>query len=194
MKSQRGGPRRRTVNADQKKLTRDDWIEAGLSELALHGHQALKIQGLCKRLKVTKGSFYHHFGNITEFHQALLDYWRRDLDGTAPAGLKASDQPLQALARTVKHRDLPVYDFAIREWAKTNALAARALSMQDRFRHQRMKELYVAQGFDEAEADHRAQIFQWAWIGSAGQQPARREKVLGLLFELLATSQASPGA
>ena len=56
-----------------------------------------------------------------------------------------------------------------------------------------MKELYVAQGFDEAEADHRARIFQWAWIGSAGQQPARREKVLGLLFELLAKSEAPPG-
>jgi AcrR family transcriptional regulator len=40
------------------RLTVDDWVQAGFAILAEEGIKALKIDGLCRRLEVTKGSFY----------------------------------------------------------------------------------------------------------------------------------------
>jgi AcrR family transcriptional regulator len=39
------------------------------------GIKALKIDRLCKRLGVTKGSFYWHFTDMAGYRAALVDYW-----------------------------------------------------------------------------------------------------------------------
>jgi AcrR family transcriptional regulator len=46
---------RTTVNS---RLTMDDWIRTGYAIRAEEGIKALKIDRLCSRLGVTKGSFY----------------------------------------------------------------------------------------------------------------------------------------
>jgi AcrR family transcriptional regulator len=43
------------------RLTVDDWVQAGFAILAEVGIKALKIDRLCRRLDVTKGSFYWPF-------------------------------------------------------------------------------------------------------------------------------------
>ena len=50
--------------AGSRKLSVDDWIEAGYALLADEGIEALKIDRLCGRLGVTKGSFYWHFTDM----------------------------------------------------------------------------------------------------------------------------------
>lgn len=55
-----------------KKLTRDDWIEAGLKTLDLEGYTAISGERLARRLNVTRGSFYHHFRSREDFMRALL--------------------------------------------------------------------------------------------------------------------------
>jgi AcrR family transcriptional regulator len=49
------------------RLGLDDWIQAGYALLAEEGIQALKIDRLCDRLGVTKGSFYWHFDGIPSY-------------------------------------------------------------------------------------------------------------------------------
>ncbi|MCX0274198.1 TetR/AcrR family transcriptional regulator [Nocardia zapadnayensis] len=63
-------------------LTVDDWLQAGYTVLAEEGFRALKLDEICRRLGVTKGSFYHHFSDITAFKDALVAAWggRRDQD------------------------------------------------------------------------------------------------------------------
>jgi AcrR family transcriptional regulator len=56
-------------------VSREDWIETGLTELGHHGHGALRLDRLCERLKITKGSFYWHFPGREAFMRALLDRW-----------------------------------------------------------------------------------------------------------------------
>ncbi len=50
--------------------------------LAEEGIKALKIDRLCARLKVTKGSFYWHFNGMPSYRAALVQGWRelRDED------------------------------------------------------------------------------------------------------------------
>ncbi len=56
-------------------MTKDDWIKQSLNLVSKHGANILKIDSLCKKLKVTKGSFYHHFKNHKLFIDTILEYW-----------------------------------------------------------------------------------------------------------------------
>ena len=53
----------------------DDWIQAGYAILAEEGIKALKIDRLCDRLGVTKGSFYWHFDGMPSYRAALVESW-----------------------------------------------------------------------------------------------------------------------
>jgi len=56
-------------------MTKEQWLDNSLKQLSLKGIDILKIDALCKTLKLTKGSFYHHFTNFDVFIKDLLDYW-----------------------------------------------------------------------------------------------------------------------
>jgi AcrR family transcriptional regulator len=56
-------------------VTREAYFAAALEVLAEHGFTELTVGRLCRRLGVTSGSFYHHFGGWPEFSGQLLDHW-----------------------------------------------------------------------------------------------------------------------
>ena len=56
-----------------RRLTADDWIDAGFAVLADSGPNALRIDRLCERLDVTKGSFYWHFTDFSAYRGALIE-------------------------------------------------------------------------------------------------------------------------
>jgi AcrR family transcriptional regulator len=58
-----------------RRLTADDWIEAGFAVLADSGPNALRVDALCERLNVTKGSFYWHFTDMPAYRDALAQEW-----------------------------------------------------------------------------------------------------------------------
>src|SRR5215468_2006603 len=59
----------------KSRLGRSEWIHEGLRVLGEEGVEAVRVEPLAKRLGVTKGSFYHHFGDRDELLRALLDRW-----------------------------------------------------------------------------------------------------------------------
>ena len=59
------------------RLSREQWIEAAIDALAEGGVGAVAVEPLAKRLGVTKGSFYWHFGDRDELLAAALDEWER---------------------------------------------------------------------------------------------------------------------
>ncbi len=56
-------------------MTKLDWLNSSLALLSKKGIDILKIDLLCKELKLTKGSFYHHYTNYDTFINELLEYW-----------------------------------------------------------------------------------------------------------------------
>lgn len=56
-------------------MTKEDWIINSLKLVSKNGADILKIDILCKKLKVTKGSFYHHFKSHKLFIEDVLEYW-----------------------------------------------------------------------------------------------------------------------
>ena len=63
------------AGATTSRLTIDDWVQAGFAILAEEGIKALKIDRLCSRLAVTKGSFYWHFTDIAGYRATLIEAW-----------------------------------------------------------------------------------------------------------------------
>lgn len=57
------------------KLSGSAWLDAGLTILTQQGPEFLKVDVLCRHLKVTKGSFYHHFQNREDYVLQLLNHW-----------------------------------------------------------------------------------------------------------------------
>ncbi len=53
--------------------TRAQLLEAGFDEVYRRGFQAASIDDVLRRVSVTKGAFFHHFGNKAEFGYALVD-------------------------------------------------------------------------------------------------------------------------
>ena len=52
--------------------TRSDWLETGLAAVVDDGPNGLRIDRLCRRLGVSKGSFHHHFAGAGDFKRSLL--------------------------------------------------------------------------------------------------------------------------
>jgi len=80
------------------RLSVDDWIQAGFAILAEEGIKALKIDRLCSRLSVTKGSFYWHFAGRSELLAAALSRWEQRATAENIRGLNAIPDPRQRLA------------------------------------------------------------------------------------------------
>ena len=56
-----------------KRLNKEKWLQTGLDILNKTSYTDIKIEYLCKHLKVTKGSFYHHFKNINDYYSKCLN-------------------------------------------------------------------------------------------------------------------------
>jgi AcrR family transcriptional regulator len=60
------------------KNCREVWLKEGLLALAKVGPQALTVEIMCRRMGVTKGSFYHHFKNRQDYIENILKLWEEE--------------------------------------------------------------------------------------------------------------------
>ncbi len=61
----------------RQRFARRDWLELGLRQLAGQGPAGLTLESLCAAADRTRGSFYHHFREHSEFVAAMTDLWRQ---------------------------------------------------------------------------------------------------------------------
>jgi AcrR family transcriptional regulator len=143
--------------------------------------KALKIDRLCRRLEVTKGSFYWHFTDIAAYRGALVQAWGelRD-DDRRHFGELAALAPRERLAEmmsslvSTRHWTL---ERAMREWARTDDGAAASVRAADRRVLAAVRQAFLDYGFDHDDADLRANATFAAGIGFlhlVGPEPSAR--------------------
>ncbi len=118
---------------------------------------------MAKQLKITRGSFYHHFKGREDFLRAMLDYWMQEWtlgvrDQVRALGLDPANM-LLALVKTIRHRRAAHYDAAVRAWAMGHDLAAVYLRQADTARLAYIKELFAGLGFEGTDLETRARLF-----------------------------------
>ncbi len=152
------------MNQAEKKqrLSREAWLQQALDILA-EDPEHLRIDELADRLGVSKGSFYWHFENRSEFILAMAEYWRdrltiEPINDLSLVGGSAEDR-LYALMRKITENRLGHYDLAVRAWARHEPSIMSVIRDVDRARMRELNELFLEIGFDEEEARMRARLF-----------------------------------
>jgi len=129
-------------------------------------HNALiRIDDLVKRMGVTKGSFYWHFKDRSDFLSQLLDYWVYEFNEKVPEEINKAvgDQDartrLRYLLEYLVEHNCAMYDMVVRSWAAQDPSVGKVLIKIDKLRLATLSALFTEMGFSEDDARIRSHIF-----------------------------------
>lgn len=166
-----------TAVAQGGRLGPQDWIMAAFRALAAGGPDALRVEAIARDLGATKGSFYWHFKDLRALHQAMLEAWEQlaTTDVTAAARAASADPHAQVMRLVDLVSVLPEAEVtggalepAIRDWGRTDPLAAAVLARVDRHRLEDLAALLAEAGLQPEVAEEGAAAFYGALIGLEG--------------------------
>jgi len=152
-------------------LQKRDWVVAARKLLIKRGISNVKVEPLAKAMTVTTGSFYWHFADRPELHDALLQDWYDTntaplFDAVRAAGPDPRRQYLGFFGVWVLERDFdPRYDQAIRDWARTSRKVAEVLREVDQRRIGLLKQIFENFGYGGLDAEMRARVTYYHQVG-----------------------------
>ena len=173
--------------------SRLDWLEAGMATLAEHGPNGLRIDRLCRRLAVSKGSFHHHFAGAGDFKEALLSAYEtrvvealdQAIEQTAAATPKAALAGLTSAIADSRSFYRPDLEVAMRAWAFSDP---EVRAVQERVDERRLESLHSIWSKilgDPAAAYTAALLPYLVGIGASLIQPPTPREQLQRVYELL---------
>ncbi|ORV90031.1 TetR family transcriptional regulator [Mycobacterium interjectum] len=180
--------------ARSPRLSVENWLEAGYALLAEDGVRALKVDRLCEQAGVTRGSFYWHFEDMDSYRAKLVESWNAflDKDRRSLAELEALPprERLSAMMIALVSPQHWMLERAMREWARTDPVAAASIRAADRRLLRSVTKAYADYGFGPADAKLRAELTFAAGIGllhlagsaAAAQKAAQHERLLDLML------------
>ena len=152
-----------------RRLTADDWIQAGFAVLADNGPNALRIDRLCERLEVTKGSFYWHFTDLSAYRAALIEAWGSLHDRSRRQFEQMPDvEPRQRLTVMIQTWVAPQQwqlEQAMRIWALTDDAVLASVQQSDSRVLRAIRQAFVDCGFSAQDAALRAFVVFSAGVG-----------------------------
>jgi AcrR family transcriptional regulator len=149
--------------------TRRDWLFAGFEILGSQGRDGLKLEALCERLAVTRGSFYHHFRDFADYRAQLLEMYRQE--GTLRI-IEMVEQEATPRAKLARLLELIVELTGAR--FENPEPAIRAWALQD-------GEVQVVQ----RAIDERRTAYVMALLEAMGAPPERARLLADYLYALL---------
>ena len=164
------------------RLTRSAWLDHGLRILARQGADALKVGALATGLNVSRGSFYWHFKDISEFRLQLLQRWQERTTDQVIEGIDTSIVGAARLTHLMKlafNEDRSL-DRAIRAMASTDADIAKMVASVDARRVGYMAKWLIEAGVESQRALPRAEFLYWAYIGQSAVMDPRHSAITEL--------------
>jgi AcrR family transcriptional regulator len=173
--------------------TRSDWLQTGLAAVVEDGPNGLRIDRLCQRLGVSKGSFHHHFAGAADFKRSLLAAYEdlvvkaldQAIDQTEAATPRAALVGLTAAITGTPGFYRPELEVAMRAWAFSDT---EVRAVQERVDRQRLESLYGIWSKildDPAQANTAALLPYLVGIGASLVQPPTPPDQLQRIYELL---------
>lgn len=163
-------------------LSEKDWVDAATEILIEENVRGIRIDTLCKKLGVTKGSFYWHFQSRGDLLKAILASWRRrmtlniiqNLSNTAENS-RARLHQLIALPRRSRSPAFAQIEQSIRDWSRRVEQVEEAVTEVDHIRFEYFYQLFHELGFDEKEARLRGYMAYTIMMGDSVLRHARTD-------------------
>jgi len=175
-----------------RRLTTDDWIEAGFAVLAESGPNSLRVDALCERLNVTKGSFYWHFTDMPAYRSALVEAWgslqdrhRRPFENMPDVDPR---ERLAVMMRTLVAPQHWALERAMRVWALTDDEVLAAVQQSDGRVLRAVRQAFVDCGFEPEEATLRSLVVFASGVGllhTSGPTPAAPPELLDRFLDFM---------
>jgi AcrR family transcriptional regulator len=175
-----------------RRLTADDWIEAGFAALADSGPNALRIGPLCERLNVTKGSFYWHFADMPAYCSALIGAWgslhdrnRRPFENMPDVDPR---ERLIVMMRTLLTPQHWALERAMRVWALTDDTVLASVQQSDGRVLRAVRHAFVDCGFGPEEAALRSTVVFATGVGllhASASTPAAPPELMDRFLEFM---------
>jgi AcrR family transcriptional regulator len=151
-------------------LSAGDWARAALEVLAESGIDAVAVEPLARRLKVTKGSFYWHFRSRAVLLEAALSEWETSATREVIELMEAVADPRERLHRLFREA-MPgpprrrAIELAVSD-AASHPIVAPALRRVVQQRIAYLGLCYQRLGFTPEAARHRAVLTYSVYAGA----------------------------
>ena len=155
--------------AKKPRLGTHDWFVGALETFGREGVVGVNVENVARSMRVTKGSFYHHFEGKEEFINRLLEYWETELTDKIDAHVshlhgKPAVQ-LLALLEFIAENETNRYDASMRAWALHDERVATVVRRVDRKRLAYVRDLFLKMGFPAEEAGMRSRMSYYYVVG-----------------------------
>ena len=181
-----------TPGGSGRRLSADDWIQAGFALLAEDGPNALRIERLCERLEVTKGSFYWHFTDMRAYRAALVDAWSNLRDGDRrrfeDMGEVDPRERLRLMISALVNPSHWALERVMRVWALADGEVQASVRTSDGRVQRAIRQAFIDYGFEPADADLRSAAMFAAGIGmlhASGSAPAAPTEMRDRFLEFM---------
>jgi len=158
------------------RLTPEDWIAAAFRRLGKGGIASVRAEAVARDLGVSKGSFYWHFKDLPDLRRRMLGHWEdqgtaRIITLTRGTEARPAAQQLRALLELATSDLADPYgglstEAAIRDWARTDPLAAQVQTRADQTRLAFLTGLLQAMGQADDQAARVARLTLMAYTGA----------------------------
>lgn len=137
------------------------WLLAGQALLRRGGAGSVKLYALAAETGLTTGSFYHHFGSVSEYLEQLASFYGTEQAQAALDSVQDNDprKRLRKLAAVARREDMTTLDAAMRDWSGSNATAAEAVKRADHLLLRFIEAAFVDLGYRGRDAQVRAMMF-----------------------------------
>jgi AcrR family transcriptional regulator len=156
--------------------SQEGWLEAAYEALIESGVEAVKIQPLAKKLKLSRTSFYWFFEDREQLLAALIARWRDKNTGNL---VKQSEAYAESIVEAILNvfdcwLDRALFDsqfeFAVRSWAIQSPDILAEVNAADQVRIGALTRMFVQFGFGDVSADVRARTLYLTQIGYISMQ------------------------
>ncbi|CAA0092260.1 putative HTH-type transcriptional regulator TtgW [Zhongshania aliphaticivorans] len=159
----------------QERSSRDDWLRAALELLGEEGIARITIDALCKKLRLTKGSFYWHFSGRQELLEGMADRYANAHHREIRERIDSSDLDDWERIKLVAKDAFDNYariDHAMRIWAEECEFTAEAIKLSDARTLRFTEEKLVNLGVPQDRATLIARLMLCTGLGFSFAQPS----------------------